>query len=390
MAKYTYVIIGGGMTGDAAVRGIRQFDSDGSIAVISAENHPPYNRPPLSKGLWDGMAEEKIWRHTSELGADLNLATTVTEVNPDEHSVVTAAGENISYQKLLLATGGTPACLPDAPDSVISFRNYDDYQQLREQADLANSILVIGGGFIGSEIAAALRKQEKSVTMVFPEKGIGGRIFPPELSRHLNKYYSTQGIQVVAETTVEKVTQDNGYFTVTTDSGDIFEPEIVVAGLGIHPNTQIAEEAGLEVDNGIIVDSYCRTSHEDIYAAGDVANFFTSSLNKRIRVEHEENANIQGMTAGINMAGGEQEYDYLPFFYSQLFENYYEGVGITDSTQKTVIDWSEPYTKGVIYYLDENRIRGVVLWNIQGKIDKAREFISHTDSVSIKDLEGLI
>lgn len=196
MPNHQYLIVGGGMAADAAVAGIRQVDPEGSIGLISAESHPPYDRPPLSKGLWKGRALESIWRKSAAGEAALYLGRRVQTLDPTRNLVRDEQGTTYHYQKLLLATGGTPRRLPADSDAVLYFRTLDDYQSLRLLAQEKQRFAVVGGGFIGSEIAAALAMNGKQVVMVFPEAGIGGRMFPPDLSRFLNDFYRQKGIEV--------------------------------------------------------------------------------------------------------------------------------------------------------------------------------------------------
>lgn len=163
---------------------------------------------------------------------------------------------------------------------------------------------------------------------------------------------------------------------------------MIVAGLGIHPGVELAEQAGLRVNNGIEVDELCRTSHADMYAAGDVANFPNPALGTRIRVEHEDNANTMGRIAGQNMAGERTPYHHLPFFYSDLFDLGYEAVGDLDSRLTVVEDWKEPFREGVVYYLKDRRVRGVLLWNVWNQVDRARELIAQTGPFAPQDLLG--
>jgi NADPH-dependent 2,4-dienoyl-CoA reductase/sulfur reductase-like enzyme len=177
MKEYKYLIIGGGMTAASAVDGIHEIDSTGSIGLISAETDAPYNRPPLSKALWKGEALDSIWRDLKNKKVEITLRTIVKEIDPKRKRVACENGETHSYDKLMLATGVRPKQLPFGDDSIIYFRTLSDYRNLRALAETAKRIAVIGGGFIGSEIAAALTMNGKEVTMIFPEKSIGDRIF---------------------------------------------------------------------------------------------------------------------------------------------------------------------------------------------------------------------
>lgn len=393
MPDYRYLIIGGGMTAAAALSGIRKVDPEGSIGLISAEKHPPYNRPPLSKGLWKGKPLDRIWRKVDGPGVELNLNRTVTTLDAPNKFAIDDQGTRYSYEKLLLATGGTPSRLPFGGENINYFRTLDDYILLQEQAAQKQRFAVIGGGFIGSEIAAALASKKKSVVMVFPESGIGALAFPPAISNFLNDYYRERGVEIQAGELITGLEQYDAQLALRTQSGKTILADAVVAGIGLRPNTELAEAAGLKVKDGIVVDENLRTSQVDIFAAGDNANFYNPLLSKRLRVEHEDNANRMGETAGQNMAASYTNaelirYDYLPFFYSDLFEIGYEAVGELDSRLEVVIDWEEPYKKGALYYLNGNRVRGVLLWDLWGEMDAARDLISEPGPFNAQNLIG--
>jgi NADPH-dependent 2,4-dienoyl-CoA reductase/sulfur reductase-like enzyme len=353
-----YLIVGGGMTADAAVRGIRQHDADGRIVLVGDEPHPPYKRPPLSKKLWAGGEESSIWKNTE--GADLVLGRRITSLDLDAHTATADDGTTYEWEKLLLATGGTPRRLGGDDGEVIYFRTLDDFRTLKERAQEGARVTVIGGGFIGSEIAAALASNGAQVTMLFPEPAIGFRLFPPALGDFVTDYYRQKGVDVQTGATVANVGELNA--------------DLVVAGLGIVPNVELAEAAGLPVDNGIVVDEHGRVAgRDDVFAAGDVANYPSPVLGTRFRVEHEDHANTHGKVVGANMAGASIAYDHIPFFYSDLFDLGYEAVGQVDSRLETIEDWQEPYTKGVVAYVGEDgRARGFLLWNVWDKVDSAR------------------
>jgi 3-phenylpropionate/trans-cinnamate dioxygenase ferredoxin reductase component len=373
------------MTGDAACRGIRDHDDDGSIGMFGSEAHEPYARPPLSKGLWSGKEESSVFRGTPDLGVDVHTGRRITAIDLNARTATDDVGETHSYEKVLLATGGTPRRLPSSgDDDVVYFRTLDDYRRLRGLAADGVRIAVIGGGFIGSEVAAALASNGCVVTIVFPESGIGARLFPEELASFVNDYYRGKGVTVLAEQLVESV----GSGSVTTNDGTEVDADAIVAGLGIVPATELAEAAGLEVDDGIVVDEFGRAGgREDVFAAGDVARFPVPALGGTRRVEHEDHANTHGRVVGSNMAGAGQPYDHLPFFYSDLFELGYEAVGDVDSRLDTVATWAEPNRKGVVAYMDgEGKARGFLLWDAWGKVDSARELIRAGAVVGPPDL----
>jgi 3-phenylpropionate/trans-cinnamate dioxygenase ferredoxin reductase subunit len=388
MAKYDYLIIGGGMTADAAVRGIRQLDEDGLIGVIGDDPNPPYNRPPLSKALWKGKSLDSIWRGTKEFSVDLHLGHRVISIDPIQKLVKDDKGAEYQYDKLLLATGGAPRRLPFGAGNIIYYRTLDDYQYLRELSEHREHFAVIGGGFIGSEIAAALAMNGKRVTMLFPEEGIGARVYPVDLWKYLNDYFRQKGVVVMPGVLVNGLHKTGDSFELTTEDGQKIQVDGVIAGIGIQPNVDLAQSAGLNVGNGIVVDEFLRTSQPDIYAAGDVAEFASPQLGKRLRIEHEDNANTMGQLAGRNMTGANEPYHHLSYFYSDLFELGYEAVGELDPRHQTFVDWQEPYKKGVVYYLSQGRVRGVLLWNVWESVPKARSLIEEPGPITIDHLKG--
>ena len=377
MQTSKYVIVGAGLTADSACKAIRERDRDGTILVVGDEPHPPYLRPPLSKGLWKGTQEDTVWRGTEELGVELRLGRRVVALDIAARAVTDDAGEQHGYERLLLATGGRARQLPFDDEGVIYFRTLDDYRRLRSLAVSGVRVCVIGGGFIGSEIAAALALNDCRVTMVFPEAGIGARLFPVELSAALNEYYRNRDVEVLPQATVAGIERSGRRSRVQLGDGRTIDADVVVAGIGITPNLELAADAGLPVANGILVDAYGQIGgREELFAAGDVARFPLSALASEVRVEHEDHAKSHGRQVGANMAGARTRYDHLPFFYSDLFDVGYEAVGDLDVRLDTLIDWSEPEGEGTITYLDrERRPRGLLLWNRFGHLDAARELI---------------
>ena len=388
MTNYEYLIIGGGMTAAATVDGIREVDAAGKIGLITRETDAPYDRPPLSKSLWKGKPLDIIWRESRKKDVEIHLGRVVKEILPKQKRIVDEQGEVFSYQKLLLATGGRPRRLPFGDDHVIYFRTLADYRRLRALTETGRRFAVIGGGFIGSEIAAALALNGKEVVMIFPGKDIGDRVLPQALAQFVSNFYKQKGVEVLAGEKVTGLKTLGGQCVLNTSTNRKIVVDGVVAGLGIEPEVELAEAIGLKVENGIIVDEFLRTSESDIYAAGDVAAFSNPALGKRIRVEHEDNANSMGRLAGRNMAGKSEPYHHLPSFYSDLFELGYEAVGELDSRLETFADWKRPNEEGVIYYLQNGRVRGVLLWNVWEQVEAARQLIAEPGPFTAKDLKG--
>jgi len=399
MAKrhYRYILIGGGLAGASAVKGIRERDSEGSILLVAAEKHLPYNRPPLTKKLWFGQQLDKIWVHDAgfyeQHGVDLILGTTVAGLDAKLKTVTDDSGNDYAFEKLLLATGGVPRRLsiPGGDlDGVLYYRYLDDYLKLRGEAAQGKSAVVIGGGFIGSEIAAALTINGVRVTMVFPDSTLAQRIFPDYLAQAIQSRYIQHGVAVMAGDIATAFSRDGAEYVTHTRAGAQIRSDLLVAGIGITPAVSLATGAGLAVDNGCVLNELLQTSHPDIYAAGDIARFPYRALGQQMRIEHWDNALAQGKWAGQNMAGAREPFTYMPYFYSDLFEFGYEAVGDLDSRYDTFADWSKENDTGVIYYLRGGRVCGVMLCNTWGKLDAARELIRKGKPVAPGDLSGAI
>ncbi|TFG16222.1 MAG: NAD(P)/FAD-dependent oxidoreductase [Promethearchaeota archaeon] len=393
--NYKYLIIGGGMAAASAAQSICEKCKKGDIGLISREEYLPYARPPLSKALWKGERTlEDIDLGTGNLGLEMHLGRTVTKIDAYNHKVYDDQDNEYSYLKLLLATGGTPKKIPgvDVP-GIIYYRTKADYIKLKDQVDKNNSFGIIGGGFIGSEIAAAIKmyKPSAEVTMIFLEDGIGDRLFPRSLSKFLNDYYEEKGVNVHPGEMVSNITKNGEFFIVKTKSGKEFKFNTVVAGLGIKPNIELAEAANLKTqNNGIVVNRYLYTQDMDIFAAGDIVYYHNYILREDLRVEHEDVAWTTGEYAGKNMTGAGLVYDVLPYFYSDLFDYGYEAVGIIKSDMDILEDWKEPYEEGVIYYLEQGKVKGVLLWNVWEKVEDAKKLLAEPRTFKKEDLKGRI
>jgi NADPH-dependent 2,4-dienoyl-CoA reductase/sulfur reductase-like enzyme len=395
---YPYIIIGGGLAGASAVEGIRERDTIGGILLIGSEKHLPYDRPPLSKKLWFGKKKvEDIFLHDQKFydqqGVTLSTGVTVAAIEPKQKTVITTAGMRYQYNKLLIATGGVPRLLPVPGgdlEGICYYRYLDDYLRLRMELSEGKSAVVIGGGFIGSEMAAALVVNKVDVTMIFPDRHLVSRVFPEPLGRALLDRFIARGIKVLAGEKPGSFTRKGTRMATRTESGREIESDIVIAGVGIAPSLDLPRRAGLQTANGIIVDEYLRASLPDIYAAGDIAFFPYQALGKQTRVEHWDNAITQGKWAGRNMAGAREPYTHLPYFFSDLFEFGYEAVGEVDSQLETVADWQKENDTGVIYYLKDGKIRGAMMCNVWDKVEDARKLILKGEKIKKESLRGLI
>jgi NADPH-dependent 2,4-dienoyl-CoA reductase/sulfur reductase-like enzyme len=230
----------------------------------------------------------------------------------------------------------------------------------------------------------------KKVKMVYPGELIGERMFSRGLAEYVTNYYKDKGVELIPGEKVKDMTKQNDRFIVITESGKEIEGGHVIAGLGIQPDLKLAHSAGVKIENGILVDEHLSTNVKDIYSAGDAANFYNPLLDKRIRIEHADNASKMGKAAGRSMAGDEETYDYLPFFYSDLFDLGYEAIGDVDSKNEIYEDWQEQYKKGVIYYCEDDLVKGVLLWNVWNKVNDARELIASKLKFQPEELKGKI
>ena len=258
MTRYDYLIVGGGMTADAAAHGIRKHDAKGSIGIVGSDRHAPYNRPPLTKGLWKGEPPESIERNTEETDAELILGRRIASLDPAAQRATDDRKTDYQYRTLLLATGGRPRRLPNAPDGVVYFRTLNDYRTVRGLSDRGSSFAVIGAGFIGAEITAALRMQDREVTMIVRDQGIGAKVYPADLSHWLVGYYRQKGVTVRLGEEAKQVEARDGRFRLHAGKGDPLAVDAVIAGLGIEPDVGLAQDAGLAVGDGIEVDRQLR------------------------------------------------------------------------------------------------------------------------------------
>jgi NAD(P)H-nitrite reductase large subunit len=397
-----HLIIGGGMTASAAAMALADADPDARVALLSAEAHAPYDRPPLSKDLWqDDTADPSEIQHDRDLfgSTELVLGRRVVRLDPDAHEAVDDAGTRWRYGRALLATGARPIVPPfaDGIAAARPFRTLDDFTRLRERTRRRRRVTVVGGGFLGSELAAALVGTGASVTMVFPERDVLARVLPAALAARVSLRLRRAGVEVRAGTLVDALLPQrpddpDAPVEVRGDDGEAWTADEVVLSVGVRPNVELASEAGLAVDDGIVVDDRFRTSAPDLYAAGDVARFPAPGLGA-LRVEHEEHAKLGGMHAGRAMAGVDEAYDHLPMFYSDVLDLGYEAVGRADARLDAVVtgpadaDDAAADAPGMVWYRDEDgRPLGVLGWNAFGHLEAAREVLRAGRPFEVEEL----
>lgn len=385
---FDYVIVGAGVAAARAATGIRSVDPTGSIVLLGAEPDPPLYRPDLSKTLWlrpDAQLSDSFL----DVGdAELRLGSEVVALDVDDHAVRLADGGVVRYGKLLLATGAEPRTtdLPPGP-RVIHHRTAADLRALKDLLVPDTSVVVVGGGYIGGEMTAALVANGAQVTMVLDTDYVQETLFPPRLARAVTADFGARGVRMVHALVSGGEVTDAGV-TVRTDDGTEITADVAVVGIGVVPRTELAEQAGIELDEehgGILVDEHLRTSAPDVWAAGDVASYPDVRLGRR-RVEHVDAAETMGTAAGRSMAGADEPYEHTPFFWSDLFDFGYEAVGETSTRLETVEDFvDDGHDTGVVYYLDGGRVRGALLWNVWDSVPLAQALIEETAHQPLDD-----
>ncbi|MBB5832625.1 NAD(P)/FAD-dependent oxidoreductase [Brachybacterium aquaticum] len=396
--RYDHVIIGGGIAADAAARAIREEDEDATIAILSADPHGPVYRPALSKTLWTGDDPDPDSQDlgTAEAtGADLFTSTLVTSLLPASRTVVTARGHRVHYGTALLATGASARRLSGVDDQrVMSLRTVGDYRHLRSLAADGARVVVVGGGYIGTEVAAALTRTGAEVTLAHGGTRVLEHMLPDSLTGHLEEVFTDRGVQLVGGFRLGSIAS-GATLTLHAHNGETLTADAVVLGLGAELNTSLARAAKIYTDrDAVVVDPHLRTSSPHVFAAGDIALYDDALLGRR-HVEHVDHAEASGAVAGRNMTRPEEErevYDHTPLFFSDLFDDGYEAVGNLDTSLETVEVWNEDRTAAVVHYLDDGAVEGVLLWNTWDSVPSARQLIadSQEDGIDREDLEARI
>ena len=395
----TFVIAGAGHAGGRAAEALRSADFDGRIVLIGEENYPPYERPPLSKELLRGDdGYERTFLNPAEFyagkGIEHRPGTRVEGIEAEAHRLRLGDGETFDYDKLLLTTGGRVRrlTLPGAElDGVHYLRGIDDSLAIRKALAADASIVIIGGGFIGLEVAASARARGCAVSVIEMQDVLLGRVADPEIGRLLAEVHGAHGVEVLTGIGVERLDGDGRVRRVGCSNGRTLDADAVIVGIGIIPNAELAEEAGLEVDNGIVVDVFGRTSDPDIHAAGDVANHPNPILGHRVRLESWQNAQNQGISVARNMCGVGAPYAEVPWFWSDQFDINLQMAGAPESWDRLVWRGDPASNRFIVFYMAGDVVVAVNAFNLGREVRIARNLIERKTPVADADLadEGI-
>ena len=382
--KYKYIVVGAGVAGAFAVQELVEKDSQSSILLVGKESFKPYQRPPLSKYLWEGETDEDSIFYDIPEQVDILTDTEVVAIDRHIKTIKTNQGQTFDYEKLMLATGGLPRRL-SGPESerVMTYRSLADYKHLRSLLNEDSRVILVGGGFIGCEIAASMREVGVQSSIIYSGVLLGEKIFPEEIAKDYTQMFIEHGVELIKGKRAKSYRLEDSKVILQTNDGQEYSTDVLVLGLGIEPDTALAEESGLEVDNGVLVNEFFQTRDPDIYAVGDIANY-PDQVQGRTRVEHEDHARMSAKIAARNMAGQEQAYTYIPLFYSDIFDNEWEGYGLLDSRLDMVIE--DLGNARLVYYLDGDQPKGFLNYNIYTNRKQIRNFLKedHVDPSQVK------
>ncbi|MBI2527384.1 MAG: FAD-dependent oxidoreductase [Candidatus Rokubacteria bacterium] len=367
MSRQRIVIIGAALAGATAAATLREEGFDGQVRLIGAESRPPYNRPPLSKGYLRGQEafEDALVKPVDYYAAqdiELRLGVRAAAIDAGRKLVTLEGGKQVAYDRLLVATGGrnrTPPVPGADLEGVLQLRTVEDCERIRAAARPACRAVVVGLGFIGSEVTASLRQLGVEVVAIEGYRVPLARVLGEEVGGVLADIHREKGAELALEDSVTAFEGSGRVERVRTTKGRLFECDLVVAGIGITPNSELLAAAGAAVDNGVLVDERCRTSLPDVYAAGDVTSHLHPIFG-RLRVEHWNNGQQQGRAAARSMLGAERPYDYLHSFWSDQYEHVIEYVGFAARWDRLVFRGSLGSRRFLGFYLKEGLVRAAV------------------------------
>lgn len=365
-----YLLIGAGLAAHYALRGIRERDKDGRILIVGAEPELPYTRPDLSKGYLLGKrARAKVFVkpiefYRDEMKAEVWTSKRVKSIDAAKKIAQLADGTSIAFERALIATGAEPRHLtiPGADLSGIFYlRTLADSDAIKSAMESAKRGVVIGGGFIGAEVAAALAQKNIDTTMILPDDVLLKRQVGPAAAEFLTKYFEAKGVKLARNKKVSAIGGSGQVSGVKTEDGSEFSADLVVAGIGVTPRIELAQDAGLKVDRAVIVDEYLQTSDPSIYAVGDIALYPDRRYGHALRLEHWDNAIAMGKAAGLNMAGAMQPFDHVPYFYSDLFDLDLQAYGDLYQWDKVMVRGSIGHNLTYFYVYKNKLVAGLAI-----------------------------
>ena len=397
MKQSKFVILGGGMVAGYAAKQLVELGlQPGELAILSADDSVPYERPPLSKGFLAGKDTEEAIRINPEgfckqHGIELSLDCEISAVDAKHKRLILKSGEEFGFNKLIIATGARPRTLNISGAklrNVYYLRSLDDSKTIRKALDKAKRAVVIGGGFIGMEIAAVLTQKGLQVTMVLSDDRIWKRFFSPEMSSFFESYYTARGVQVLKSTSVTELRGGESVGSAVLREGQTIPCELVVAGIGVQPAIEMLSNSGLDVADGVVVNEYLETSQQDIYAAGDVANYQDVLFGKRRRVEHWDNAVSQGQYCARLVMGERTPFKHVPYFFSDVFDLSYEYWGDSSDADQVIHRGDLASKSFSAWWLRQKRVVAAFTMNRPDEErDAAPKWIESRQTVSANKLE---
>ena len=360
------VIVGAGHAAGQAAASLRQEGYDGEIVILGDETHSPYQRPPLSKQYLSGEhGLERVHLRPAKFYQDRNVTvktgTRVEAIDVKAKTVTTGAGETIAYNKLLLATGARPRHLTIPGHDLLGIhylRGIDDVDAIRADMDRAKRLIIVGGGYIGLEVAAVAAQRGLEVHVLEMESRILARVTTERMSRYYHQLHESRGVHIHTRAAVTAF-KGVGHVQGVICDDEEFPGDMVIVGIGVIPNTEVAEAAGIECGNGILVDDHCRTSAPDVFAAGDCTNHPNPLLGRRLRLESVPNAMDQARVAAANMCGGDKAYSSIPWFWSDQFELKLQMVGFSADGDTEVVRGDMAGNCFAVFYLKDGAVVAV-------------------------------
>jgi 3-phenylpropionate/trans-cinnamate dioxygenase ferredoxin reductase component len=396
MSERTFIILGASLAGAKAAEELREHGFDGKVVLVGTEVERPYERPPLTKDYLRGESErEKAYVHPErfydEHDIELEAGVTATAIDPAASTVTLDDGRELSFDRLLLTTGAQPRQIPVPGadlDGVYYLRTLDDCDALRLRLDAGGRVAVIGGGWIGSEFAASARQKGLEVALIDPLEIPMARLFGDEIGSFYRDVHAQHGVELLLGDGVDGFEGDGAVARVKTTGGKTVECDFVVVGIGVAPRVGLAEAAGIKIDNGIVVDEHLRSSAENVFAAGDVANAWHPFYKQQIRVEHWANALNQGPAAARAMLGDEAGYERLPYFFSDQYDVGMEYSGHAIDSDEVVFRGSRDSGEFVAFWLQDQRViagMNVNVWDVNQHVQELIRSRAQVDTAELAD-----